>query len=100
MQGKKDRQEKLFVLYQLSNHVPKDNLYRRLNEQLDFSFLYKATEGYYGTTGPKSIDAIVFMKLMLFGYLENTSSDRHILRIADTRGDICYFIGYVLNEPM
>ncbi len=100
MQGKKDRQEKLFVLYQLSNHVPKDNLYRRLNEQLDFSFLYKATEGYYGTTGPKSIDAIVFMKLMLVGYLENTSSDRHIVRIADMRVDIRYFIGYDIDEPM
>ena len=100
MQGKKDRQEKLFVLYQLSNHVPKDNLYRRLNELLDFNFLYKATEGYYGTTGPKSIDAIVFMKLMLVGYLENTNSDRHIIRIADMRVDIRYFIGYDIDEPM
>jgi transposase len=68
MQGKKERQEKLFVFYQLSNHVPKDNLYRQLNEVLDFRFLYEATAGYYGTTGPKSIDAIVFMKLMLVGY--------------------------------
>ena len=100
MQGKKDRQEKLFIFYQLSNHVPKDNLYRRLHELLDFSFLYKATEEYYGTTGPKSIDAIVFMKLMLVGYLENTNSDRHIVRLADMRVDIRYFIGYDIDEPM
>jgi len=100
MQGKKERQEKLFVFYQLSNHVPKDNLYRRLHELLDFNFLYKATAGYYGTTGPKSIDAIVFMKLMLVGYLENTNSDRHIVRIANMRMDIRYFIGYDIDEPM
>jgi transposase len=100
MQGKKERQEKLFVCYQLSNHVPKDNLYRRLNELLDFNFLYKATEAYYGTTGPKSVDAIVFMKLMLVGYLENASSDRHIVRLADMRVDIRYFIGYDIDEPM
>jgi transposase len=100
MQGKKDRQEKLFIFYQLSNHVPKDNLYRRLHELLDFNFLYKATEEYYGTTGPKSIDAVVFMKLMLVGYLENTSSDRHIIRLADMRVDIRYFIGYDIDEPL
>jgi transposase len=100
MQGKKDRQEKLFVFYQLSNHVPKDNLYRRLSEVLDFRFLYKATADYYGATGPKSIDAIVFMKLMLVGYLENTNSDRHIIRLADMRMDIRYFIGYDIDEPM
>jgi transposase len=100
MQGKKERQEKLFVFYQLSNHVPKDNLYRRLDELLDFDFLYKATADYYGSTGPKSIDAIVFMKLMLVGYLENTNSDRHIIRIADMRMDIRYFIGYDIDEPM
>jgi len=100
MQGKKERQEKLFVFYQLSNHVPKDNLYRRLNELLDFNFLYKATADYYGSTGPKSIDAIVFMKLMLVGYLENTNSDRNIVRIADMRMDIRYFIGYDIDEPM
>jgi transposase len=100
MQGKKDRQEKLFVFYQLSNHVPKDNLYRRLHDLLDFNFLYEATEGYYGSTGPKSIDAIVFMKLMLVGYLENTNSDRNIIRIADMRVDIRYFIGYDIDEPM
>jgi transposase len=100
MQGKKERQEKLFVFYQLSNHVPKDNLYRQLNEVLDFRFLYEATAGYYGTTGPKSIDAIVFMKLMLVGYLENTSSDRHIIRLADMRMDIRYFIGYDIDECM
>jgi transposase len=100
MQGKKERQEKLFVFYQLSNHVPKDNLYRRLHELLDFNFLYKVTADYYGTTGPKSIDAIVFMKLMLVGYLENTNSDRHIIRLADMRMDIRYFIGYDIDEPM
>ena len=100
MQGKKERQEKLFIFYQLSNHVPKDNFYRRLHELLDFSFLYDATKDYYGATGPKSIDAIVFMKLMLVGYLENINSDRHIVRLADMRVDIRYFIGYDIDEPM
>jgi len=100
MQGRKERQEKLFICYQLSDHIPKDNLYRRLDELLDFNFLYKATVDYYGVTGPKSIDPIVFMKLMLVGYLENLDSDRHIIRIASMRMDIRYFIGYDVDQAL
>ncbi len=100
MQGKKERQEKLFIFYQLSEHIPGDNLYRRLNELLDFGFLYKATTHYYGVTGPKSIDPVVFMKLMLVGYLENLNSDRHIIRMASMRMDIRYFIGYDVDQAL
>jgi transposase len=100
MQGRKERQEKLFICYQLSDHIPKDNLYRRLDELLDFNFLYKATASYYGVTGPKSIDPIVFMKLMLVGYLENVDSDRHIIRIASMRMDVRYFIGYDVDQKL
>jgi transposase len=81
MKGKKNHQEKLFISFQLSDQIPADNLYWRLNELIDFSFLYKATARYYGTEGQKSIDSVVFMKLMLPGYLENLNSDRHIINV-------------------
>ncbi|MDB5274963.1 MAG: transposase [Chitinophagaceae bacterium] len=100
MQGKKKYQEKLFISFQLSDQVPVDNLYRRLNEFIDFSFLYKATAQYYGTEGQKSIDPVVFMKLMLAGYLENLSSDRRIINTLRLRLDIRYFIGYDLDEEL
>ncbi len=64
MQGKKGYQEKLFITFRLSDHVPQDNIYRRLNETVDFSFLYRSTYTYYGKEGQKSIDPVVFMKLM------------------------------------
>jgi transposase len=100
MQGKKSHQEKLFVNFQLSDHVPADNFYRRLAEQLDFKFLYKLTAPYYGTEGQKSIDPVVFMKLMLVGYLENINSDRRIISTSRLRLDILYFIGYELDEEL
>ena len=98
MQGKKHYQEKLFVSFQLSDHVPEDNFYRRLKEVLDFSFLYKATAKYYGREGQKSIDPVVFMKLILAGYLENLNSDRCIISTCKMRMDILYFLGYNLDE--
>jgi hypothetical protein len=47
MQGKKQYAEKLFTTFQLCNHVPTDNFYRRLKEALDLQWLYKSTKKYY-----------------------------------------------------
>jgi transposase len=100
MQGKKHYQEKLFVNFQLSDRVPEDNFYRCLREAVDFKFLYKSTAKYYGSEGQKSIDPVVFMKLMLVGYLENINSDRRIINTSKLRLDILYFIGYDLDEEL
>lgn len=100
MQGKKTHQEKLFINFQLSDYVPADNFYRRLKEQLDLRFIYPLTAEYYGTEGQKSIDPVVFMKLMLVGYLENLNSDRRIIATSRLRMDILYFIGYDLGEEL
>lgn len=100
MQGKKSYQEKLFVNFQLSDYVLSDNFYRRLKEQLDLRFIYKLTAEYYGTEGQKSIDPVVFMKLMLVGYLENLNSDRRIIATSRLRMDILYFIDHDLGEEL
>jgi transposase len=100
MQGKKQYQEKLFMSFQLSDHVPEDNFYRRLKELIDFKFLYKRTSSYYGKEGQKSVDPVVFIKLMLVGYLENLNSDRRIVNTAKLRLDVLYFLGYNLDEEL
>jgi len=100
MQGKKHYQEKLFTNFQLSDRIPSDNIYRKLKEILDLNFLYAATSKYYGKDGQKSIDPVVFFKLLLVGYLENQPSDRRIVNIAAMRLDILYFIGYDIDEEL
>lgn len=100
MQGKKPYTEKLFSSFQLSERVPPDNFYRRLKETLDLSFVRKATVQYYGSEGQKSIDPVVFFKLILTGYIENLNSDRKIIEHARMRLDILYFIGYDIDEEL
>ena len=100
MQGKKHLSQKLFVSFQLSDRVPSDNFYRRLGDELDLSFLYGETKRYYGSEGQKSIDPVVFFKLILVGYLENLNSDRRIITHASMRLDILYFIGYDIDEAL
>jgi len=100
MQGKKKFTEKLFTHFQLSDRVPADNFYRRLKNVLNLQWLYKATKQYYGTEGQQSIDPVVFMQLMLIGYLENLGSDRRIISTVSMRLDMLFFIGYDIDEPL
>jgi transposase len=100
MQGKKDYQEKMFTSFQLSEHVPEHNFYRRLKKELDVDFLYARTKGYYGDSGQKSIDPVVFYKLCLVGFLENLTSDRQLIEHSSMRMDILYFLGYDIDEPL
>ncbi|MDO5969611.1 transposase, partial [Flavivirga aquimarina] len=91
-------QEKLFAQFQLSDLVPEQNFYRRLKGVLDLDFLYPMTKGYYGESGQKSIDPVVFFKLCPVGYLENIISDRHLINHCGLRLDILYFLGYDIDE--
>ena len=100
MQGKKTYQEKLFNHFQLSDRVPLNNFYRRLKEVLDLDFLYSLTNEFYGSSGQKSIDPVVFFKLCLVGYLENIISDRKLMDHCSMRLDILYFLNYDIDEEL
>lgn len=100
MQGKKEYQEKLFSHFQLSERVPRNNFYRKLNEVLDLGFLYAKTKPFYGSSGQKSLDPIVFFKLCLVGYFENIVSDRSLINHSSMRLDILFFIGYDIDQEL
>ncbi len=84
----------------LENLIPKNNLYRQLKQLLDLSFLYQAVEPYYGKCGQKSIDPVVFFKLLLVGHFENLTSDGHLIRSSKLRLDILYFLDYKPSEHL
>ena len=100
MQGKKHYQPKLFNSFHLADRVPKDSFYRRLKRTIDFQFLYKLTEPYYGKCGQKSIDPVVFFKICLVGYLENIISDRRLIDHCAMRMDILFFLDYDIDEEL
>ena len=82
----------------MSSRVPEHNFYRRLKDAFDFNFLYQLTDGFYGSSGQKSIDPVVFFKLCLVGYLENVISDRKLINHCSMCLDIMYFVGYDIDE--
>ena len=100
MQGKKNYQEKIFNQFRLSDRVPKENFYRRLRGLLNLDELYRDTKMYYGSSGQKSIDPVVFFKFCLVGYLENIISDRKLVAHCSMRLDILFFLGYTIEEQL
>ena len=67
MQGRKEFTPLLFYDLSLDRLVPFDNYYRIIQRELSFDFLYQATSKYYGKEGQKSIDSVVFFKILLVG---------------------------------
>lgn len=100
MQGKKTYQEKLFTQFLLSERIPEDNFYRQLKSVLDLNYLYNLTKPFYGNSGQKSIDPVVFFKLCLVGYLENIISDRKLIQHCSMRLDILFFIDYDIEDEL
>lgn len=98
MQGKKIYTPKMMYQVHLNSLVPKDNFYRKLDEVLDMSFLYKDTARYYGTEGQESIDPVVFFKICLIGYLNNINSDRKLIEYCSNCLDIRLFMRYDIDE--
>lgn len=100
MQGKKQFTDQVVTHFRLSERVPPHNLYRRLDELLDLRFLYEAMQDLYSHTGQPSLDPVVFFKLVLVGYLENSTNDRRLLEQCALRLDILLFLGYELDEEL
>ena len=100
MQGKKPFLDQVVTRFRLSERVPPHNLYRRLAELVDWSFLYDATRVLYSHTGQSSLDLVVFFKLVLVGRLENLVSDRRLVEHCARRRDILLFLGYEVDEEL
>ncbi len=100
MQGKKRLTPELFTNVNIYDLVPIDNFYRKLLSELDLHFIYKATQQYYGLEGQESIDPVVFMKILLVGYLNNINSDRQLIAFCSDSLSIRLFLGYDIGEPL
>ena len=98
MQGKKELTPKMLYQVYLQDLIPEDNYYRLLDKAIDFQFLYKATAPYYGQEGQESIDPVVFFKICLVGYINN--SDRKLIEYCSNCLDVRLFIRYDIDEAL
>ena len=85
----------------LDELVPDDDLYRRIDGLVDWSFVREAAAPYYADAlGRPSVDPVVLLKLMLAAALEGIGSMRELLRVAARDLSLRRFLGYGLGERL
>ena len=82
----------------LDDMVSPNDLYRKIEETLDFSFIYDLAKEAYSHTGQPSFDPVVFFKIELVGFLEGIHEDRALERRIKDSLAIRWFLGYDLDE--
>src|SRR4030066_2585277 len=94
-------QPKLFYhQINLDQRVPKDHLLRKIQEQIDFDFIYGEVKDTYGSNGNVSIPPPVILKMMLLLVLYNVRSERELMETIPMRLDWLWFLGYDIDSEV
>jgi transposase len=100
MIGTKERRFAPLTHVSLEDLVPTDHFYRHLDRTLDLSFVREFVQETYAGGGRPSIDPVVFFKLQLVMFFEGIRSERLLMRHADDRLSVRWYLGYDLDEPL
>ena len=77
MLSKKEKIQNELIAYKLEDLVPEDSLYRKIDECIDFSFIYDEVKNLYcEDNGKASIDPVVLFKLVFIEALDGIKSMR------------------------
>ena len=91
-------QAKLFYhQINLEQRVPKSHILRKIQEQIDFDFIYDEFKESYRGNGNVSIPPPVILKMMLLLTLYNVCSERELIETISLRLDWLWFLGYDLD---
>src|SRR6266851_5437863 len=93
MMGTKERSFAPLVNVSLEDLVPADHFYRHLERTLDLSFVREFVQETYAGGGRPSIDPVVFFKLQLVMFFESIRSERLLMRHADDRLSVRWYLG-------
>ena len=84
----------------LEQRVPKDHLLRKIQEKIDFDFIYAEVRDTYGDNGNVSIPPPVILKMILLLILYNVRSERELMETIPMRLDWLWFLGYDLDSEV
>src|SRR5215471_8399467 len=100
MMGSKQRAFAPLIHVSLEELVPHDHFYRHVERTLDLSFVREFVQETYAGSGRPSIDPVVFFKLQLVLFFEGIRSERQLMRHAEDRLSVRWYVGYDLGEPL
>lgn len=94
MMTKRENQQIEMHLITIEDLVPTDHLLRKVNDIIDFSFIYDEVESMYcSNNGRPSIDPVVLIKFLLIGFLYGINSERRISEEIQVNMAYRWFLG-------
>ena len=94
-------QSKLFYMgIDLDKKVRKNHPLRKINEIVDFDFIYGEVKESYGGNGNVSVPPTVILKLILLLVFYNVRSERELIETLYERIDWLWFLGYDLDTVL
>jgi len=102
MMGKqKTIQESLFSYnVSLDSRVRKDHVLRKIQQGVDFGFIYKEVEHLYGERGNVSVPPVIILKMMFLLFFYDVRSERELMDTIPERMDWMWFLGYSLDDEI
>lgn len=87
-------------LLSLDQLVPEDHLVRKLENAIDWEFIYELVEDKYcGDNGRPSLDPVTLVKLPVLQYMFGIRSMRQTIREADVNMAYRWFLGLGIQDP-
>lgn len=84
----------------LDKRVRSNHPLRKVNELVDFHFVYDEVKSFYGHNGNESVPPPVILKLMLLLVFYNVRSERELMETLPERMDWLWFLGYDLDSTI
>jgi transposase len=84
----------------LDKRIRNNHPLRKVNELIDFHFVYKDVKKFYGHNGNESVPPPVILKLMLLLVYYNVRSERELMETLPERMDWLWFLGYELDSTI
>lgn len=83
--------------FNIDRRIRANHPLRKVNEIIDFDFVYYEVKDFYGYNGKESVPPPVILKLMLLLVLYNVRSERELMQTIPERIDWLWFLGYDLD---
>ena len=84
----------------IDRRVRPDHSLRKIDQLIDFEFVYNEVADKYGSNGNVSVAPPVILKLMLLLVFYNVRSERELMETLPERLDWLWFLGYDLDSEI
>lgn len=100
MTRRNNRKKDGFILYTLNDIVPHDHMVRKLEEAIDWNYIYPLVENLYSDFGRPSIDPVVLFKMLFINITFGINSMRRTCEEIKVNIAYRWFLGLSIEEAI